>query len=444
MVVLDSPLRWLTEAVKRRSLQLATGYFHPEERRWIDQAPKPKQSKSGRSLWKWMRLREIQVWMRDGDLESIRRNDRRIAYIKRVMEYLVSHEQKGSVNLRKLHAVEGLDDNTKHGLRRNAWNYPGFFIVTVNNRQKEDLVALTDKAKQLMEDERRARWDRDESSCVKILKKILMMSRDRRIRRSKLHCLQEYYAFPYDYNTGFLERHPDHIRLVETPKDSYVELVSWDQELAVTEREKAVAQGRTPKELGQWAFVISYPEGYTPNRVRLEQLDNFQRLPFPSPYEFSQRAFDTPVGQKEALGIFHELLSFTVEKRALVSDFTTLAGSLNIPRYFSDSLLSCHPGIFYVSKWKNQHYVFLREAYRGKNLVAEEVDPLVTIRRRYLELMKPKPEKLHLSSRDEDYLYVPISKRGITSNQDEANVLGMSHGFFSSKPSSHRLPNIVR
>ncbi|XP_024515807.1 uncharacterized protein LOC112340879 [Selaginella moellendorffii] len=77
-------------------------------------------------------------------------------------------------------------------------------------------------------------------------------------------------------------------------EDSYVELVSWDGELAVTERKKAVAQSRTRP---------------LSSHIRKALARAARELPEATvPYEFSQRACHTPAGVSGIL----ELLSFTV------------------------------------------------------------------------------------------------------------------------------------
>ncbi|XP_024540986.1 uncharacterized protein LOC112349925 [Selaginella moellendorffii] len=77
-------------------------------------------------------------------------------------------------------------------------------------------------------------------------------------------------------------------------EDSYVELVSWDGELAVTERKKAVAQSRTRP---------------LSSHIRKSLARAARELPEATvPYEFSQRACHAPA---RVSGIV-ELLSFTV------------------------------------------------------------------------------------------------------------------------------------
>ena len=65
-----------------------------------------------------------------------------------------------------------------------------------------------------------------------------------------------------------------------------------------------------------FAFHLKFPAGFRPNMSYLQELEKWQKLDFPSPYLNAKRLeVSDPKARKRVVGVLHELLSLTMEKR---------------------------------------------------------------------------------------------------------------------------------
>ncbi|KAL8260773.1 hypothetical protein R6Q59_024822 [Mikania micrantha] len=110
-------------------------------------------------------------------------------------------------------------------------------------------------------------------------------------------------------------------------------------------------------------------------------------MPYISPYsDFSTLNPGTPEKEKHACDVVHEILSLTVEKRALVDHLTPFREEFRFSQQLRGMLIR-HPDMFYVSLKGDRDSVFLRDAYRdsqmvGKNrllLIKEKLRALVAV-----------------------------------------------------------------
>ncbi|XP_024521632.1 uncharacterized protein LOC112343047 [Selaginella moellendorffii] len=345
--------------------------------RWI-----PGETRELHARWK---RKALQVWRKSLYLDRVVRWDELIySEIPRAMEFVQS--QGGRIDIKRMPAE--MDEVSKRRMSKLLRKHAAVFKLTYKHHRTQEWIELRDFMQEIMEAERQAIRDRDEKLSVSIVKKILMMCKDRRAPVTPLKNLSKECAFPVDFD-GFLRRYPEDFRLVGGSR--MVELVSWDQSLAVTDRERAVEAGRTQRILGPWAFVSTFPKKFEADRIFWEEFDKFQRLPMPSPYEDPGNSADPSSlsGEKRLLAVFHELLSLTIEKRASLAKFKGFKQELRLPEY-SDALLASHPRFFYVSESNSRQMAFLREAYRENDRVSvtRVKDPLVTIRNRYMGLLR--------------------------------------------------------
>ncbi|EFJ21726.1 hypothetical protein SELMODRAFT_417174 [Selaginella moellendorffii] len=243
-----------------------------------------------------------------------------------------------------------MDEVSKRRMSKLLRKHAAVFKLTYKHHRAQEWIELRDFMQEIMEAERQAIRDRDEKLSVSIG------------ASDSAQELEQECAFPVDFD-GFLRRYPEDFRLAGGSR--MVELVSWDQSLAVTDRERAVEAGRTQRILGPWAFVSTFPKKFEADRIFWEEFDKFQTLPMPSPYEDPGNSADPSSlsGEKRLLAVFHELLSLTIEKRASLAKFKGFKQELRLPEY-SDALLASHPRFFYVSESNSRQMAFLREAYR--------------------------------------------------------------------------------
>ncbi|KAD6453257.1 hypothetical protein E3N88_07962 [Mikania micrantha] len=149
----------------------------------------------------------------------------------------------------------------------------------------------------------------------------------------------------------------------------------------------AVSQLETSAILQQKrGFCVGFPRGFGLKRKSIEWLDEWQRLPYTSPYVDSSHLDPrTDVSEKRIVGVFHELLHLTIQKKTERQNVSNLRKPLNLPEKFT-KVFERHPGIFYISKKNNTLAAVLREAYDGGRLVHRH--PVSKIRNKFASLLK--------------------------------------------------------
>ncbi|KAL0338034.1 UNVERIFIED_CONTAM: protein WHAT'S THIS FACTOR 9, mitochondrial [Sesamum calycinum] len=87
-------------------------------------------------------------------------------------------------------------------------------------------------------------------------------------------------------------------------------------------------------------FPMSFPRGYGAQKKVKAWMDEFQRLPYISPYEDS-RGIDTnsELMEKRVVGVLHELLSLTIYKKTKRNYLRSLREELNLPHKFTHWLI---------------------------------------------------------------------------------------------------------
>ncbi|XP_020576980.1 protein ROOT PRIMORDIUM DEFECTIVE 1 [Phalaenopsis equestris] len=139
----------------------------------------------------------------------------------------------------------------------------------------------------------------------------------------------------------------------------------------------------------RFGFKQTFPPGMRLTKGFRSRLKEWQRLPYPRPYEPLPSAGGS-LGrrralEKRAVAIAHEFLSLTVEKMVEVEKFSHFRKSFGIDLNIRDLLLD-HPGMFYLSTKGRRHTVFLREAYDRGCLI--ESNPIYEARRKLLHLVQ--------------------------------------------------------
>ncbi|KAJ6700586.1 UBIQUITIN CARBOXYL-TERMINAL HYDROLASE FAMILY PROTEIN [Salix koriyanagi] len=233
-------------------------------------------------------------------------------------------------------------------------------------------------------------------------------------------------GLPHDYITALLSDYPEYFNVCEdkdclTNNDSFfLELVSWKDELAVSEMEKRVSLEdlRNVKRGERIGFPLNFPDGFDLKKKVRDWVFEWQGLPYISPYE---NAFHlNPNGdqaEKWTVTVLHELLWLLVSKKTEKENVLRLGDYLGFGNRFSKALVH-HPGIFYVSNKIRTQTVVLREAYRKGFLVHKH--PLMGMRFRYIRLMSKAKKKRRKSvggvSHSQLQRQVSSTKKGIERN----------------------------
>ncbi|KAI3889988.1 hypothetical protein MKW92_031592 [Papaver armeniacum] len=228
------------------------------------------------------------------------------------------------------------------------------------------------------------------------LLKLLMLVRVNKIPLWVVDRFQWDLGLPHDYVSTLLTEYPDYFRVTEM-ESKYVnrkpvlalELVCWSDELAKSVVEKNTRGYETGMPI---AFPVQYSRGYELEKSVKKWLDEWQKLPYISPYENASHLQSTSdQADKWTVAVLHELLHLLVPKKTDKENILCLGDYLGLRSRFKRALIN-HPGIFYVSSKVRTHTVVLREGYKRDLLVKKH--PLMDLRYHYIHLMnKGKEEK---------------------------------------------------
>ncbi|EFH49173.1 hypothetical protein ARALYDRAFT_327675 [Arabidopsis lyrata subsp. lyrata] len=269
--------------------------------------------------------------------------------------------------------------------------YPGVFEI-VEEGAYSLRFKMTSEAERLYLEEMRIRNELEDVLVVK-LRKLVMMSIDKRILLEKISHLRTDLGLPLEFRDTICQRYPQYFRVVPTPRGPALELTHWDPELAVSAAELSEDDNRT-RESEERNLIIDRPPKF--NRVKLprglnlsksetRKISQFRDMRYISPYkDFSHLRSGTLEKEKHACGVIHELLSLTTEKRTLVDHLTHFREEFRFSQQLRGMLIR-HPDLFYVSLKGERDSVFLREAYRNSELI--DKDPLTLVKEKMRALV---------------------------------------------------------
>eukprot|EP00850_Spirogloea_muscicola_P014115 SM000099S25221 [mRNA] locus=s99:199102:202852:- [translate_table: standard] len=224
------------------------------------------------------------------------------------------------------------------------------------------------------------------SLLVDKVRKLLMMSAEKRILVEHLTHLRRDLGLFDDFRIEMVHQHPEFFEVVDTLDGPALELRKWDDRLAVTFWESRQSRSREAEvRLQEEALAMGFPgpkslqlpKGLQLKRKDRESLQRFAEVPFVSPYSDASHHLDptSPEAEKHNVAVIYEMLSFTLEKRLLVDHLTHFRKDFKLTQRIR-SLLIRHPDLFYVSEKGTRDSVFLRDAYKGTVLKDEEKDPI--------------------------------------------------------------------
>ncbi|CAD6205961.1 unnamed protein product [Miscanthus lutarioriparius] len=215
------------------------------------------------------------------------------------------------------------------------------------------------------------------------LLRLLMLAPSRALPLRLVARLRLNLGLASDFQRSLLPNYPDYFAL--SPDGSLLELVCCRKDLAVSAMQ-AYAQRTGGYKVGDAvAFPLSFPRGFELDKKVRKWLDEWQRLPYISPYEDgSHLAPRSDITEKRTVAVLHEVLSLTVGKKMEKEVLVKLGEALRLPPGFR-KVVARHPGIFYLSHKLRTQTVVLRESYRRHMLVDKH--PMMGIRYQYLHLM---------------------------------------------------------
>uniref|UniRef100_A0A803QF66 PORR domain-containing protein n=1 Tax=Cannabis sativa TaxID=3483 RepID=A0A803QF66_CANSA len=271
--------------------------------------------------------------------------------------------------------------------------YPSIFLeshVLDTGGTRVPCFSLTREAQELRDEELHV-FELNQSDLLSRLRKLFMLTRNLSLPLQTIDQLRWDFGLPYDYRLTFIPRHLDMFSFVKLPdKRDGLKHKIWDDELAVSElvRNSASQQIEEDMKSGCLAFPIGFTRGFGLKRKCMEWLKEWQSLPYTSPYiDASHLDPRTDVSEKRVVGVFHELLHLTLQKKTERKNVSNLRKPLALPQKFTRAF-ERHPGIFYISKKCDTQTVILREAYDGGKLLHRHRHPLLEIREKFAGMLR--------------------------------------------------------
>ncbi|KAL0361338.1 UNVERIFIED_CONTAM: protein WHAT'S THIS FACTOR 1, chloroplastic [Sesamum radiatum] len=201
-----------------------------------------------------------------------------------------------------------------------------------------------------------------ESKRVDVVRKLLMMSANKRIPLSKIYHNRLLFGIPEDFRDR-VAAYPDYFRVViEDDGKRVLELVNWDSSLAVSalEKEFMVDEDKVKR---AFKFPMKHGKALDLDMEDERKLNILNTLPLVSPYsDGSKLDLWTLEAEKYRVGIIHEFLSLTLEKRAYIHNIVEFKEEFSLTKHTYQMLLK-QPRTFYVAGTQMNWCVFLKDAY---------------------------------------------------------------------------------
>ncbi|PIA55164.1 hypothetical protein AQUCO_00800118v1 [Aquilegia coerulea] len=227
----------------------------------------------------------------------------------------------------------------------------------------------------LIEEEREIMNLMEKDRVLKV-RKLLMMSAKKRIPLSKIYHCRLLFGFPEDFRDRIC-KYPDYFRVVvEDDGKRILELVNWDPLLAVSalERDFIVDEDRVKK-----AFkfpIINHGKDLNLDEDDERKMNLLNTLPLVSPYsDGSELKLWSLDAEKYRVGLLHEFLSLTLEKRASIHHIVEFKEEFSLTKH-TYQMLSKQPRTFYLAGTEMNWAVFLKDAYTSDGVLMDK-DPQV-------------------------------------------------------------------
>lgn len=269
--------------------------------------------------------------------------------------------------------------------------YPSVFEEFKGPKYDLPWFRLTEKAIELDKEEREV-YSKCKLDLIERLKKLILMSvGEKKVLPLKIiQGMSWYLGLPEQFLKD-PERNLDGcfriVDMEEGLKGLAVEIEGNEERVLSVMQKNAMRKGvYSGGEMESIAFPLFPSKGVRLKTKISDWLDEFQRLPYLSPYaEFSGCLNqDSDLREKQVVGILHELLSLFVEHAAERKKLLCLRKYLGLPQKVHKAF-ERHPHMFYLSFRNKTCTAILKEAYRGKSAI--EAHPLAKVRKKYIDLM---------------------------------------------------------
>nr|XP_043636437.1 protein WHAT'S THIS FACTOR 1 homolog, chloroplastic [Erigeron canadensis] len=257
-------------------------------------------------------------------------------------------------------------------------------LVFQTYRHADDKIwfGFTDFMENFLEEEKGV-MEKMEKERVDVVRKLLMMSANKRIPLSKIYHCRSLFGIPEDFRDRVRE-YPEYIKtVVEGDGKRILELVNWDPKLAVSalEREFMVDEDKAKK---AFQFKVKHGKLLDLGEQDERKLNLLNTLPLVSPYsDGASLDLWTLEAEKYRVGVIHEFLSLTLEKRASIHHIVAFKEEFSLTKHTYSMLLK-QPRSFYLAGTEMNWTVFLKDAY-DENGVLIHKDPQVLFNEKFYE-----------------------------------------------------------
>ncbi|XP_076938420.1 protein WHAT'S THIS FACTOR 1, chloroplastic-like [Bidens hawaiensis] len=241
---------------------------------------------------------------------------------------------------------------------------------------------FTDLMEEYLEEEKRV-LNEMEGHRIEVVRKLLMMSANKRIPLSKIYHCRALFGIPEDFRDRVRE-YPEYFNtVVEADGKRILELVKWNENLAVSalEREFVVDEDRAKR---AFQFKVKHGKLLDLGEQNERKLNLLNTLPLVSPYSDGAKLdLWTLEAEKYRVGVIHEFLNLTLEKRASIHHIVEFKEELSLTKHTYAMLLK-QPRSFYLAGTEMNWAVFLKDAY-GEDGVLMNKDPQVVFNEKLCE-----------------------------------------------------------
>ncbi|KAK9073027.1 hypothetical protein SSX86_007349 [Deinandra increscens subsp. villosa] len=257
-------------------------------------------------------------------------------------------------------------------------------LVFQTYRHSNDKIwfGFTDFMETFLEEEKLI-TDEMEKERIDTVRKLLMMSANKRIPLSKIYHCRSLFGIPEDFRDR-VRNYPEFFKtVVEEDGKRVLELVGWDPKLAVSVLEHGfmVDEDRAKK---AFQFKVKHGKMLDLGEEDEKRLNLLNTFPLVSPYSDGSRLdLWTLEAEKYRVGVVHEFLNLTLEKRASIHHIVEFKEELSLTKHTYAMLLK-QPRSFYLAGTEMNWVVFLKEAY-GEDGGLIHKDPLVVFNEKLLE-----------------------------------------------------------
>ncbi|KAG9137325.1 hypothetical protein Leryth_026838 [Lithospermum erythrorhizon] len=269
--------------------------------------------------------------------------------------------------------------------------YPSFFEEFMGPRYNLPWFKLTEKAINLHIKEKQI-YQESKVDLIDRLKKFILMSasEEKKLPMKIIQGMQWYLGLPDEFLKQPEKSLDGFFRLVEMEdglKGLAIDSNEKEEEILSVMQVNCMKRGVYGGEKGESiAFPLFPSRGVRLRRKIADWLDDFQRLPYVSPYDDASLLDPgSDLAEKRVVAVLHELLSLFVEHAAERKKILCLRKYLGLPQKIHKAF-ERHPHMFYLSLKNKTCTAILKEAYQDTPEIGTH--PLARVRKKYIHLMK--------------------------------------------------------